>query len=102
MEKTTRNYNEMYQYITNGETLYDLLKEYTGETDFSPTAIINSLRRDINLQQNIEGTNETVRFKSLASTYRKDIFERLTESMLKNMTLGERAELLKKFQAVWR
>ena len=100
MEKTTRNYNEMYQYITNGETLYDLLKEYTGETDFSPTAIINSLRRDINLQQNIEGTNETVRFKSLASTYRKDIFERLTESMLKNMTLGERDELLKKFQAV--
>lgn len=96
MEKSTRSYNEMYKYVNSGNTLYDLLKEYLGETDFSAEGIINALRRDLNLQQNAGNA----KFSALVSTYNKDIYGRITESMLKNMTLEEQENLLKKFQAV--
>lgn len=100
MEKETKNYNEMYRYVNSGETLYDLLEEYTGEKDFSAAGIINSFRRNLNLQQDIEGKNEKMKFKALVNSYNKDIYGRLFESMQKNMTTGEKEELLKKLQAV--
>ncbi len=100
MEKETRSYNDMYRYVNSGETLYDLLEEYTGEKDFSAVGIINSFRRDLNLQQDIEGENGKIKFNALVNSYNNDIYGRLFKSMQKNMTTGEKEELLKKLQAV--
>lgn len=100
MGKETRSYNEMYRYVSSGETLYDLLEEYTGEKDFSAEGIINSFRRNLNLQQDIEGKKGRMKFDALVNSYNKDIYGRLFESMKKNMTTGEKEELLKKLQAV--
>lgn len=101
MEKETISFNEMYRYVNSGETLYDLLEEYTGEKDFSAAGIINSFRRDLNLQQGKpESESERKKFIALVNTYNKDINGRILESMNKNMTVEEKNELLKKFQAV--
>lgn len=101
MEKGMRSFNEMYRYINHGETLYDLLEEYTGEKDFSAAGIINSFRRNLNLQQNEpERESERRKFIALVNTYNKDINGRMLKSMDKNMTVEEKQELLKRFQAV--
>lgn len=101
MEKRrSSSYNEMYMYLEEGKTLYDLLERYTGETDFSAAGIFNSFRRELNLQQNDIGENGQNRFRGFANSYNRAVYGQIVESMEKNMTREEKDELLKKLQAV--
>lgn len=100
MEYSNSRYSEMYKYLKSGSTLYDLLTEYTQETDFSAASLFNSLRRDINLQQNMVTKKREGFFKGWVNTYNRNIHGRIVDSMLKNMTTEEKEELLKKLQAV--
>lgn len=100
MEKRTKSYNEMYMYVNRGTTIYDLLGEYLNQDDFSASALLNTLRRDLNLQQNVANGESNVTFVGLVNTYNKDIHGRIVNSMMHNMTNEERDELLKKLQEV--
>lgn len=97
MEKRKVNINEMYQYTTTGSTLYDLLGSYVDLTDFSAESILNTLRRDINLQQH---TGDPKKIFGFSNVYNNDIHGRIIDSMLENTTPKEKEELLEKLQAV--
>lgn len=97
MEKKRARCNEMYQYTTTGSTLYDLLGEYIDQTDFSAKAILNTLRRDLNMQLDCSDRPD---FKGLANVYNNDIHGKIVDSMLQNMTSKDKEEILEKLRAV--
>lgn len=97
MEKKKVMCNEMYQYTTTGNTLYDFIGSYINLTDFSAKSILNILRRDINLQQNIAAP---VQFKSVSRAYNNDVYKKILDSMRENITANDERELLEKLRSV--
>lgn len=97
MEVNKTNINEMYQYTTTGNTLYDCLGAQINLADFSAESILNSLRRDINLQQFIGDPQKVAGFSNI---YNNDIHGRIVDSMLANTTPNEKEELLEKLRSV--
>lgn len=101
MEKNRGNFrNDMYRYITRGNTLYDFLAKYVDESDFSSSAMFNALRRDLNLQQNVACLRNEVQYNGFVNFYKQNIEDRLFTSMLQNMNSAEKDELLQKLQSV--
>ncbi len=92
--------NDMYKYTRRGSTLYDFLGNYLGQSDFSPAAIFNTLRRDLNIQQDIVQAENANQFDGLVKLYRESIQGRIVDSMLDNISAKEKEELLKKLQSV--
>lgn len=100
MESKRKNYNEMYEYVNKGSTLYDFLGEYLDIDDFSAKVILNSLRRDLNMQQMGVAESSKAKFIGLVNTYNKDIHGRIVDSMRERISRSDREKLLKKLQEV--
>lgn len=100
MKSEKRNYSEMYEYVSKGNTLYDTLTETLGMKDLSTETIINSLRTFIDVNQDKEELTNTAKFRVLVNTYNKDIHGRIVDSMRDNLTERENRELVEKLQSV--
>lgn len=100
MESKKKSYNEMYEYVNKGSTLYDFLGEYLDIDDFSAKVILNTLRRDLNMQQMGVTDSNKAKFIGLVNTYNKDIHGRIVDSMKERISRRDRDDLLKKLQEV--
>lgn len=100
MEKRRKSYNEMYDYVSGGNTLYDFLKGYVDIEDFSAKTVLNVFRRDLNMQQGSISINNQAQFNGLVNTYNSDIHGRIVDSMNLRIRYQDRMELLKRLQEV--
>lgn len=94
------NYNDMYLFINEGETIYDFIKAHTGDDLSSPSKMFNLFRKTFNLKQNQFNTHQgQMIFNCLVYNY-NNYFKKIFTSMNENLTEKEKKFLLLKLQSV--
>lgn len=94
------NYNDMYLFINEGETIYDFIKAHTGDDLSSPFKMFNLFRKTYNLIQNqINTHNGQMIFDFMVYNY-NNYFKKIFTSMNENLTEQEKKILLLNLQSV--
>lgn len=94
------NYNDMYLFINEGETIYDFIKAHTGDDLSSPFKMFNLFRKTYNLIQNQINTHQgQMIFDCMVYNY-NNYFKKIFTSMNENLTEQEKKFLLLNLQSV--